>query len=59
MPTFVVTDLGPLTHDGVTSTEGDHVVIQDASAAHLLEIGVITPAQEPNSKAKSTAKDVG
>lgn len=59
MPTFVVTGLGPLAHDGVTFTEGNHVVMEDASAAHLLEIGVITPAQEPNSKAKPTAKDVG
>ena len=44
MPTFIVTELGPLDHDGVSFAQGDQVTIEDSHAQRLLELGVITPS---------------
>lgn len=55
MPNFVVTDLGPLSHNGVVSYDGDQVTLDEEVATPLLEIGVIAPAmarQKPGHKEK-------
>lgn len=59
MPTFLVTDLGPLSHDGATFTSGEQVTIEELAAAPLLDLGVITPAPDHGGKPKPTAKDAG
>jgi hypothetical protein len=59
MPNYTVTDLGPLNHDGVIFEDGAQVTLEEAAAAALLALGVITPGQEKGAKPKSSTNDAG
>lgn len=59
MPTFTVTELGPLSHDGATFASGEQVAIDEGAATPLLDLGVITPATDHGGKPKPHARDAG